>query len=120
MAFTGGAFGACYFILALWDKWETSPVYVSVESTSYPIAYVPFPAVTVCSVNKIQENRLDKALEAMAEDEDEDYGTIPKWKIQDILESIVRFDEVDTSDDYLENPWDLKSSDLLKIIKSVG
>lgn len=52
--------------MGLWDKWETSPVYVSVETTSYPVVNIPFPAVTICSVNKIQEHKLMKTIEGIA------------------------------------------------------
>ena len=70
LSFCLGGFLASYFISALWDKWEASPVYVSVDTTSYPIYNIPFPAVSICSVNKIQEHRLDKAMEGIKEDSD--------------------------------------------------
>lgn len=61
-----GMFGASYFILALWDKWENSPVFISIETTSWPIPNIPFPAVSICSVNKIEEGPLSKTLDEMA------------------------------------------------------
>ena len=65
-----GGFCAAYFISALWDKWETSPTYMSVETTTYPVNSIPFPAVTICSVNKVEEDRLEKALAAVQEEKD--------------------------------------------------
>ena len=49
-----GGFFASYFILGMWKKWVESPVYTSVETTSHHVSNIPFPAVTICSVNKIQ------------------------------------------------------------------
>ena len=63
VSFCFGMFAASYFILNLWDKWESSPVYMSVETTSLAVPNIPFPAVSVCSVNKLEEKRLLKALE---------------------------------------------------------
>ena len=89
IAFASGGFLASYFISALWDKWKvvifsairwywmqflfrnTSPVYVSVATTSYPIPNIPFPAVSICSVNKLQQTRLDRALDGIKDDKDE-------------------------------------------------
>ena len=49
-----GGFFASYFILGIWQKWVESPVYMSVETTSHHVSNIPFPAVSICSVNKIQ------------------------------------------------------------------
>ncbi len=69
-SFCLGGFLASYFISALWDKWETSPVYVSVETTSHPIYDIPFPAVSICSVNKVEEDRLLESIEKIREETD--------------------------------------------------
>jgi amiloride-sensitive sodium channel len=63
-------FTASYFIMELWDKWENSPVFVSIQSTSLPVPQVPFPAVTICSVNKIQEKRLVKTVAKIYQEQD--------------------------------------------------
>ena len=47
-----GIFGSAYFTVDLIQKWQNSPVFMSVESTSYHVKNIPFPAVTICSVNK--------------------------------------------------------------------
>lgn len=52
--FCMGGFFASYFILGIWQKWIESPVYMSVETTSHHVSNIPFPAVSICSVNKIQ------------------------------------------------------------------
>lgn len=53
--------GVCfsiYFCLLMWRKWDESPVLVSLETNHYPLKRVPFPAVTVCNVNKVSLNKL--------------------------------------------------------------
>ena len=52
-----GGFFASYFILGIWQKWIESPVYMSVETTSHHVSNIPFPAVSICSVNKIQVSK---------------------------------------------------------------
>lgn len=39
------------------DKWQTSPVLVSFDSTVTPITQIPFPAVTFCNMNKVLKSR---------------------------------------------------------------
>lgn len=57
-----GMFFASYFILGVWRKWEESPVFMSVESTSHHIGNIPFPAISICSVNKLEKKRYKKSL----------------------------------------------------------
>ena len=45
-----GMFGASYYISELWDKWESGPVLVSIDSTAHPVSTIPFPAVTIWEV----------------------------------------------------------------------
>ncbi|KAJ8970719.1 hypothetical protein NQ317_018753, partial [Molorchus minor] len=39
-----------------WYKWETSPVLVSFARSPTPVWEIPFPAVTICPVNKIKDS----------------------------------------------------------------
>ncbi|XP_039296208.1 pickpocket protein 28-like isoform X2 [Nilaparvata lugens] len=43
-----------YLINGLWIQWNESPVIVSFEEKLTPIWDVPFPAVTICSKNKVR------------------------------------------------------------------
>ena len=44
------------------EKWYYSPVYMAVDSSSYDVAQIPFPAITICSNNKIVERQLESVL----------------------------------------------------------
>jgi amiloride-sensitive sodium channel len=50
---TIGLAGATILINKVWTQYSTSPTITSVESTHFPIWNIPFPAVTVCQVNKV-------------------------------------------------------------------
>ena len=41
------------------DKWQKSPVLVSFDSTVTPISEIPFPAVTICNMNKVRKSRVE-------------------------------------------------------------
>lgn len=51
--FTAGFGTATFFILRMWIKWQSSPVLISVESTDFPNALLPFPTVSICNVNQV-------------------------------------------------------------------
>ena len=44
------------------DKWFYTPVYMAVDSSHYDVSQIPFPAVTICSKNKIVESQLESIL----------------------------------------------------------
>ena len=44
------------------EKWFYSPVYMAVDSSIYDVAQIPFPAITICSNNKIVERKLESVL----------------------------------------------------------
>ena len=44
------------------EKWYYSPVYMAVDSSIYHVAQIPFPAITICSNNKIVERQLESVL----------------------------------------------------------
>ena len=48
-----GLAGAIILINKVWTQYSTSPTITSVENTHYPIWNIPFPAVTICQVNKV-------------------------------------------------------------------
>lgn len=48
-----GLLGAGWLIWSIWLRYATSPTVMMVQDTSYPLYHIPFPAVTVCSVNKV-------------------------------------------------------------------
>ena len=49
-------------IVPLVNKFDTDPTIISIEDTNYPVWKVPFPAVTICSNNKVIADGFVKAL----------------------------------------------------------
>lgn len=47
----------------IYNKWLNLPMMTSIKSTNYPIWNISFPAVTICSNNKIDVKQLDQVLE---------------------------------------------------------
>lgn len=54
-------FGIAYVSLLLSRKFSDSPLSTVVESTIYPVAEIPFPAITICNTNRFNQQRVDKA-----------------------------------------------------------
>ncbi|PSN34454.1 hypothetical protein C0J52_20177 [Blattella germanica] len=48
-----------YFVSQTWNKWQTSPVFVTFAETSSPVWDIPFPAVTICPEIKIKRTVLN-------------------------------------------------------------
>ena len=44
------------------EKWIYTPVYMAVDSSNFDVAQIPFPAITICSNNKIVERQLESIL----------------------------------------------------------
>jgi amiloride-sensitive sodium channel len=47
---------AAYFITFLYNKWDESPVIVSLAAKATQLIAIPFPAVTVCTMNKARKS----------------------------------------------------------------
>lgn len=63
LVFVSGIFFSGYYCQQMWNKWEISPVLMSLDSNRYPLKNIPFPAVTMCSVNKVSKTKLLRVLE---------------------------------------------------------
>lgn len=48
-----GAVFAIVLMGLIWDRFQTTPTITTVETNNYPIWNVPFPAVTICNINKV-------------------------------------------------------------------
>ena len=44
------------------EKWFYSSVYMAIDSSIYDVAQIPYPAITICSNNKIVERQLESVL----------------------------------------------------------
>jgi len=51
-----------YVMRPIYNKWQIVPTITSVETTNYPIWNIYFPAVTICSNNKIEMQKIDAIL----------------------------------------------------------
>lgn len=43
-------------IVKIWVSWQTHPVIVTFDDKTTPISTIPFPAMTICTSQKIKEN----------------------------------------------------------------
>ena len=66
------------------EKWQNSPVLVSFDSSVTPISTIPFPAVTICNMNKVQKSRHEYVEEKRAAEPDNDY-----WQKEHLFEEEV-------------------------------
>lgn len=56
-------FDACaliYFTLTIWGDFTANPLVTTLHDTIYPIENIPFPAVTVCSNNRISRRAAEE------------------------------------------------------------
>ena len=95
---------ACYYGYLLYtpflDTWYNEPTVIATDQADFPIEKVPFPAITICSNNKIVYRQLESVLRTQP------------WK--GLNKSILNFEEyfisaltalVTAQDD----PWKLES-----------
>ena len=54
------------------DKWKTSPILVSFDSSVTPISEIPFPALTICNYNKVRKSRVEHLEEKMEQEPNND------------------------------------------------
>ena len=57
--------GICYGYMLytpFLEKWFYTPVYMSIDSSSFDVANIPFPAITICTNNKIVNRQLESVL----------------------------------------------------------
>ena len=49
-------------VYPIYSKWQNTPTITSVEETNYAIWNIYFPAVTVCSNNKVVQSQIESLL----------------------------------------------------------
>jgi amiloride-sensitive sodium channel len=59
VAFILATITAGYFIAIVYDKWDETPVIVSIGATTTKLTDIPFPAVTVCTMNRVRKSEAD-------------------------------------------------------------
>ncbi|XP_069692716.1 pickpocket protein 28-like [Periplaneta americana] len=61
---------AAFFITHLYRKWDDSPVIVSIGARATQLIAIPFPAVTVCTMNKVRKAAAEQILNSRNPDDD--------------------------------------------------
>ena len=46
----------------IYDKWRTQPTFTSIATTNYAVWNIHFPAVTICSNNRVVTKQFNAAL----------------------------------------------------------
>jgi amiloride-sensitive sodium channel len=59
VAFILATITAAYFISNVYSKWDETPVIVSIGARTTSLTDIPFPAVTLCTVNKVRKTKAD-------------------------------------------------------------
>ncbi|PSN34583.1 hypothetical protein C0J52_26311 [Blattella germanica] len=60
IAFILAILAASYYINQVYIKWKLSPVIVSIGAKITPMIEVPFPAVTICTMNEARKSNAEK------------------------------------------------------------
>ena len=62
VAFTAAVLTATYFIRNVYNKWQDSPVIVTVDSRVKEISEIPFPAVSICPSSVLTKQQANELL----------------------------------------------------------
>ncbi|GJQ80853.1 hypothetical protein Trydic_g14114 [Trypoxylus dichotomus] len=100
---------ATYFINNIYAKYNLSPVIISFSPTAVSIAEIPFPAITICSVNIVKKSEGERIIQFGTETE--------KLLLDDYCDTNYT---VAKNDDDLENlaDWETLKAFILKVTQS--
>ncbi|XP_064212989.1 pickpocket protein 28 isoform X2 [Tribolium castaneum] len=62
LAFVSAFVFACYYISNIFDKWNSNPVLVAFNPTDATFNQIPFPSITICSMNQIKRVEAERIL----------------------------------------------------------
>jgi hypothetical protein len=63
IAFCLGLIGAVLLINDVWARYKANPVIVTFEPKEHDIDSLPFPAVTICNINKFAKSKVEKIIQ---------------------------------------------------------
>jgi len=87
-----------YLIYKVIDKSITSPVLVSFDGTPVPIWEIPFPALTLCNMNKVRRSKVEKIVADLKKDPTNLYLLQEEFFIDEVCDSNTHLgEEVDTA-----------------------
>ncbi|XP_066582320.1 pickpocket protein 28-like [Prorops nasuta] len=84
ISFTVAVLTASYYIWFLYQKWNDTPIIISLSPESVPLHEIPFPSVTICNMNNARKSEAHRILKG--EDELEQF----------LLEDICNTDNITT------------------------
>ncbi|CAH0400329.1 unnamed protein product [Chilo suppressalis] len=64
-AFSAMVVATCYFLVHIWSDTLTKPLIVTMESSTYPISEIDFPAIAICNINRISKKTFNKRAEML-------------------------------------------------------
>ncbi|XP_069704368.1 pickpocket protein 28-like isoform X2 [Periplaneta americana] len=70
LAFILATLTASYFIIVVYNKWDETPVIVSIGARATQMSDIPFPAVTICTMNEARKTEANKIKESTNKGED--------------------------------------------------
>ena len=80
-----------YFIIPIWIKWNSHPTLTTLDSTNHPVWEIDFPAVTICSPNKV----IRQKLETIARNSPSEWNVLLNEasfeELQELFEVVVNF-----------------------------
>ena len=88
--------GACILcgvlVYPIYVKWQTQPTITSIEETNFEIWNIYFPAVTICSNNKVMESQIDRLLKLQPWKNISLNDTTFQKKFKEAIKTTVLFD----------------------------
>eukprot|EP00093_Oithona_nana_P003672 03672.XXX_135984_139452_1 [CDS] Oithona nana genome sequencing. len=92
-----------YFIVPIWIKWNSHPTLTTLDSTNHPVWEIDFPAVTICSPNKVVRQKLENIArnsptdEASFEELQELFEVVVNFKDPEMLDKLTDLNDLSSS-----------------------
>ncbi|KAJ9596122.1 hypothetical protein L9F63_012706 [Diploptera punctata] len=67
-AFILSIFTASYYISISYEKWNDTPVIVSIAAKATQMIEIPFPAVTICTMNEARKSKAEEIINSTSEE----------------------------------------------------
>ncbi|XP_066996104.2 pickpocket protein 28-like [Anabrus simplex] len=103
---------AAYYISFLYEKWDLNPVIVSLSAKATSLNEFPFPAVTICNMNRAKRSIAQKLMDYGSGNTEDPNYSLEYRLLRDLcaLDSDGRYDE-----DNQTSKWDAVQNFLVKV-----